>query len=75
MNNCSINTKESSSVSDGKVAIIASTFLMFLVYTVAVVLAHVKGKAEVSIYKSHQDIKFYYNTLRYFYRIASILNS
>lgn len=61
MDSCG-STKESSSVSDGKVAIIISTFLMFIVYMVAVVLAHVKGKAEVSIYKSHRDIKFYYNT-------------
>lgn len=48
MNGCGGTTK-SEDVTNGKVAVVACTFLMMIPYMVAVVLSHVKPKAEVTI--------------------------
>ena len=56
---CSFSTDSSSKVTSSKVAIIVATFLMLVLYWVAVVLAHVKEKAEVSNFSSgNGDLPF-----------------
>ena len=48
MSDCSFDTDSPSNVSNDKQAVIAGSFLVFLVYNAAVALAYFKKDAEVS---------------------------